>query len=375
MAGLGFSKSSSSSVGTASIPTSPNSGTVLGDSAAKSESVSNTYELLQDIHAKEYRELRGINAGVAALKDGITNSITRLFQSGGLELPPNLKTGTFSNAKALLPKDPIGQFILNGLFGTTKREVTGNGVILNAKNLADLMNGGEISGQQYTQITTTKKSWFSKKTTVSEVMGALDPEFTDALTKMFKGMGTSMLSMADQFGQDMTTAVNQYVIPGIKVNLFGMTADEMVKTLNNVISTQLDTMTTSIFGDLIAKYQKLGEGMFETATRLVAEKAVVLDAIDMVGSSFKGDAVEMADGLITLAGGIKEFQGLFQDYYSNFYTEAEQLANTTRRLIANLGDFGLMLPDTRTAYRDLVNAQQLDTEAGRERRPGAGGGT
>ncbi|NOV29162.1 tape measure protein [Methylomonas sp. ZR1] len=367
MAGLGFSKSSSSSVGTAAIPTSPDSGTVLGDPTAKSESVKNTYELLQDIHAKEYRELRGINAGVAALKEGITNSITRLFQSGGLQLPPNLNTGTFSNAKAILPKDPIGQFILNGLFGTTKREVTGNGVILNAKNLADLMNGGEISGQQYTQITTTKKSWFSKKTTVSEVMGALDPEFTDALTKMFKGMGTSMLSMADQFGQDMTTAVNQYVIPGIKVNLFGMTADEMVKTLNNVISTQLDTMTTSIFGSLIAKYQKLGEGMFETATRLVAEKAVVLDAIDMVGSSFKGDAVEMADGLITLAGGIKEFQGLFQDYYSKFYTEAEQLANTTRRLIANLGDFGLMLPDTRTAYRDLVNAQQLDTEAGRER--------
>ncbi|WP_446807953.1 tape measure protein [Methylomonas sp. 2BW1-5-20] len=368
MAGLGFSKSGTSSVGTATIPTSPDSGTVLGDPNAKSESINNTYQLLKDIHAKEYRELRGINAGVAALKQGITDSITRLFQSGGLQLPPNLNLGTVSNAKTILPtKDPIGQYLLNGLFGTTKREITGNGIYLNAANLAELMNGGQITGQQYTQITTTKKSWFSKKTTVSEIMAALDPQFTDALTKMFRGMGSSMLSMATEFGQDMTTAVNQYVIPGLKINLFGMTSDEMIKTLNNVLSTQLDTMTTQIFGALIAKYQKLGEGMFETATRLVAEKAVVLDAIDLVGSSFKGDAVEMADGLITLAGGIKEFQGLFQDYYSKFYSESEQLANTTRRLIANLGDYGLMLPDTRQAYRDLVNAQQLDTEAGRAR--------
>jgi hypothetical protein len=44
-------------------------GTILGDSTAKSESVDKTYNLLKDIHAEEYVELRGINQGVRDLKD------------------------------------------------------------------------------------------------------------------------------------------------------------------------------------------------------------------------------------------------------------------------------------------------------------------
>ncbi len=384
MAAIGFGvggsggKGAVSLVGTAAMPLSPTIGTVLGDPTAKSESINNTYELLKDIHAKEYRELRGINSGVAALKTGITDSITRLFQAGGLQVPAGLEWSK-SNVPQLnkLPADPVAKwaatgdpimkFIMGGLFGKTTAKVTGGGIYAGGTSLAELLAGGQLNAQQYTEITTTKKSWFSKKTTASEMLSALDHDFQTTLSKMFQGMGTSMMAMATEFGADMTNTVNNYVIPSLKVSLHGMSSDDMIKTLNNVLSTQLDTMTTQIFGSLIAKYQKLGEGLFETATRLVAEKAVVLDAIDMVGSSFKGDAVEMADGLITLAGGIKEFQGLFQDYYSKFYTEAEQLANTTRRLVANLGDFGLMLPDTRSAYRDLVNAQQLDTAAGRER--------
>jgi tape measure domain-containing protein len=381
MAGLGFSSSNSSAVGTAAIPTSPDSGTVLGDPTAKSESINNTYELLKDIHAKEYRELRGINSGVAALKTGITDSITRLFQAGGLQTPNVGPLGTFSNipsTKAMLDphlrmilsfttNDPVSKFLLKGIFGTTKREITGGGIYAGGTSLAELLAGGQISGRQYTEITTTKKSWFSKKTTVSEMLSSLDPEFQDSLSKMFRGMGTSMIAMATEFGADMTNAVNNYVIPSLKISLYGMSSEDMIKTLNNVLSTQLDTMTTAIFGSLIAKYQKLGEGLFETATRLVAEKAVVLDAIDLVGSSFKGDAVAMADGLVTLAGGIKEFQAQFQDYYSKFYSESEQLANTTRRLTQSLLDMNLILPDSRQAYRDLVNAQRLDTVAGRER--------
>lgn len=384
----GIGGSSTVRVGGAATSQAPTSGTVLGDPSAKSESINNTYRLLQDIHAKEYRELRGINSGVAALQTGITDSITKLFQSGGLKTP-NIAafsgvTGMASTMKSVLDGLswfwPVGKlpiisgimngitnFIIGGLFGKTTRSVTGGGIYVGGTSLAELLAGGQISGQQYTEITTTKKSWFSKKTTVSEILSALDPEFQSALSKMFRGMATSMMSMANEFGKDMTDAVNKYVIPGLKISLYGMTSDQMISTLNNVLSTQLDVMTTNIFGSLIAKYQKLGEGMFETATRLVAEKAVVLDAINLTGKTFSGDAVAMADGLVTLAGGIKEFQGLFQDYYRNFYSEAEQLANTTRRLKLSLSDYGLELPDTRQAYRDLVDAQNLDTEAGRVR--------
>lgn len=349
-------------------PDAADSGTVLGDPAAQSESINNTYELLQDIHAREYRELKGINAGISALKTGITDSVTLFFRNGGLAVPEVPGLGKFVNAKTILPtKDPIGQFLLNGLFGTTKKEVTGGGVIVGGNTIGSLLAGGQISGQQFTEITTTKKSWFSKKTTVSELLSAIDPEFQDTLSKIFRGMGTSLLAMAAEFGGDLTDSINNYVIPSLKISLFGLTSEQMIDKLNNILSTQLDNMTSAIFGSLIAQYQKLGEGLFETASRLVVQKAVVLDALDLTGKAFTGDAIAMADGLITLAGGIKEFQAQFQDYYGNFFSEAEQLANTTRRLVLNLSDLDLTLPDTRQAYRDLVEAQELDTAAGRER--------
>ncbi|MDP1527736.1 MAG: tape measure protein [Rhodocyclaceae bacterium] len=376
-AGAGTFQFGGSSVPKGQVPTSPDSGTVLGDPAAKSESISKTYTLLQDIHATEYRELRGINSGVAAMNQGITDSITKLFQAGGLQTPniPGLGTkmsgiGSFLTSIDPVNKmglDPIGKFILKGLFGTTKTSITGGGIYAGGNSLASILNGGDITAQQYTEITKTKKSWFSKSSKVSEVMGPVNAEFQDSLSLIFRGMGTSMLAMSSEFGDDMTNSINNYVIPKLKISLYGLSSEQMIKTLNNVLSTQLDTMTSAIFGSMIKKYQKLGEGMFETATRLVSEKAIVLDAIDLVGSSFKGDAIDMADGLVQLAGGIKEFQAQFDDYYRKFYSESEQLANTTRRLTASLADMNITLPDSRNAYRDLVNAQKLDTEAGRER--------
>jgi len=376
-AGAGTFQFGGSSVPKGLVPTSPDSGTVLGDPAAKSESISKTYTLLQDIHATEYRELRGINSGVAAMNKGITDSITKLFQAGGLQTPNISGLGTkMSGIGSFLTSidpvnkmglDPIGKFILKGLFGTTKTSITGGGIYAGGNSLASILNGGDISAAQYTEITKTKKSWFSKSSKVSEVMGPVNADFQDSLSEIFRGMGTSMLAMSTEFSDDMTSSINNYVIPKLKISLHGLSSDDMIKTLNNVLSTQLDTMTSAIFGSMIKKYQKLGEGMFETATRLVSEKAIVLDAIDLVGSSFKGDAIDMADGLVQLAGGIKEFQAQFDDYYRKFYSESEQLANTTRRLTASLADMNITLPDSRNAYRDLVNAQQLDTEAGRER--------
>ena len=397
MAGLGFSMlgggSSTKRIGSANIPTSPESGTVLGDSNAKSESIANSLTLLNDIGAHQLRELRGINAGVADLSKGITDSVTNLFKGGGLSamsVDSTAKlTGMGSIAKTMMSVgsavmtmglsaiagflpgvgdlvNGVFDFVLGGLFGKTTKAVTGGGVYLYPRQISQLLAGGNITGSQYTEITKTTKSWFSKKVKIYEVISGLNAEFTDGMSKVYRSMAESMMALSNEFGQDMSNAVNRYVIPGIKVSLHGQNAEQMAKTLNNVLSTQLDQMTSVIFGDLIERYQKLGEGMYQTAIRLVAEKAVILDALDLTGKTFTGDAIAMADGLIQLAGGIKEFQSKFEDYYSNFYSESERLSNTTRRLTLSLGDMNLQLPTSREGFRALVDAQDLNTTKGRE---------
>lgn len=366
MAALGFNAGGGATQVPAPVnPLSPDSGTVLGDSEAKSESISNTYTLLQDIHAKEFRELRGINDGVSALQKGITDSITLLFQKGGLKVPAAAlaQVGSFQSKTA---PTPIANFIMGGLFGKTKTKITDGGFYAGGNSIGSLLNGGQLSAQQYTEITKTKKSWFGSKSSVSEVMSNLDPEFRGSLTKIFKGMGTEMQRLTSTFGADMSASISNYVIPKMKVSLNGLTAEQMTKKLNNVLSTQMDKMTTTIFGSLIATYQQLGEGMYQTATRLFIEKALVLKAIDMTGGSFTGDAIAMADGLAQLAGGIEDFQAIFEDYYSRFYTDAEQLVQSTKNLSGIAIDLGVGLPATRTGYRDLINAQDLSTIAGRK---------
>lgn len=368
MAAIGFNTGAKGDIPVSGkIPDSPDSGTVLGDPTAKSDSINHVVTTLNDIHASEYRELRGINEGVQALQTGITNSITKLFQSGGLTTLTSLNLGKKVNMNGI--DNGIVKAIDEMLWGSVKREVTDQGIYAGGKQtIGALLGGANLSSNQFTEVTTTKKGGLfgSDSKRAEEIASALNPEFKSALTQIFKGMGQSMQSMAGTFGADMTDVINQYTIPKLKVSLFGLSADKMTTKLNNVLSTQMDKMTTNIFGGLIAQYQKLGEGMFETASRLASEKAVVLQALQVSGVGFGGDAVAMADGIVQLAGGLKEFQSQFQDYYSKFFTEAEQFSQAKDSLSSQLGDFGKPLPATRQAYRDLANAQDLNTIAGRK---------
>lgn len=132
---------------TPKLDTAPDSGTVLGDPTAQSDSIDNVYGLLQDIHAREYRELQGINQGVWNLKSGINSAVSNWFKSNNINPPAGLNLGKVSNVPKfqslfgnsgpnsynpdpilssiikLVTSDPLTKILLKGIFGTTKREV------------------------------------------------------------------------------------------------------------------------------------------------------------------------------------------------------------------------------------------------------------
>ncbi|WP_333708334.1 hypothetical protein [Ottowia beijingensis] len=59
-------------------------------------------------------------------------------------------------------------------------------------------------------------------------------------------------------------------------------------------------------------------------------------------------------------------QGAYSSYIQNFWTDAERADLMRAQIAADLGAVGLSLPETRDAFRGLVEAQDLSTEAGRE---------
>jgi hypothetical protein len=370
--------------GPASPPTSPDTGTVLGDPTAKSESIDKTYQLLKDIHADEYAELRGINSGIASLSTGITDVITRLFQAGGLStvnagangFKPNYGAIGSSTYAALnfanfgMGLDPVSKFLFNGIFGGKQTStVTAQGISTNATSLNDVVSGGNLIGQQFANIETkTDGGWFgSDKYSYRTQYSALDSDTQKALNGVFKSMGQTMLGLADNLGMGLSDRVKNYIIPGLTVDLKGLDGEAAAKKLNGVLSTALDTMSTSVFGDRLGQYQQLGEGMLETAVRVVAEIAVVEDALAKSGLSITGDAIAISDGLAQAAGGLKEFQKQFDSYYQKFYTDAERNVFTQKQLAGQLSDVNLLLPATRDGYRHLVEALNINNAADQER--------
>jgi hypothetical protein len=374
---------------------SPDTGTVLGDSSAKSNSINNVYELLKDIQADNYPVLKSIDQGISNLHSGITDVITRLFQAGGLNnvtAPESKMTGIASNTLLLnvalggwlgllaegLKKLPvigniisgIENFVFGGLFGGKQTSsITAQGIATSATPIADVMKGGNLSAQQFAQIQTkTSGGWFGKdKFSSRTVYTELDMATQKALNGVFKSMGTTMFGLADQLGTGLSDRVKNYIIPALTVDLKGLDGEAAAKKLNGVISAALDNMASTVFGDIIGQYQQLGEGMLETAVRIVSEVAVVKDALGKSGLAIAGDVIAISDALVQAAGGLKEFQKAFDNYYQAFYTDAERNVFSQKLLNEQLQEVNLTLPSTRENYRKLIESLNINNAADAER--------
>ena len=82
--------------------------------------------------------------------------------------------------------------------------------------------------------------------------------------------------------------------------------------------------------------------------------------------NLKNLSFDAAAGLVELAGGLDTLTGQLQSYYSNYYSTAEQSTQTLSNISAALATVGLSLPDSKEAFRKLVESQDLSTEAGRK---------
>ena len=194
----------------------------------------------------------------------------------------------------------------------------------------------------------------------------LDAGTKKAMTDVFSSISTTMLGLADNLGLGLSDRVKNYIIPQFTVDLKGLSGEDAAKKLNGVISTALDTMSNSVFGDILGQYQQLGEGMLETAVRVVAEVAVVKDALDSSGIYLADNTIAIADSIAQAAGGLKEFQTQFAAYFDKFYSDTEKTAKAQSTLAMQLNSVNLALSANREAYRKQVEAIDVTTEAGQK---------
>ena len=122
------------------------------------------------------------------------------------------------------------------------------------------------------------------------------------------------------------------------------------------------------------KLQKAGESSLDTLTRLATSLAATNGVFETLGHSMYAASLQggdMADKLVELFGGVEKFTAASADYFAKFYSAEEQREAARKQLEKQLATVDIKLPsidatDARAQYRKLVEAQDLNTEAGRK---------
>jgi hypothetical protein len=435
--------------GTSNLPASTRLGAEAG---VGSESITRSYDLLQDTYSMEYRELTRIWKEIRNLDSGLKGLVTSILRTGtgGISVPvgglgstPGTVEGIYNTFTDML--GPLTEFFsfatlglnkilgvnnwissaLGSVFGgSTTKKVTQSGLALGEQSVADLLAGEGMDAQAYARIRTQKSGgWFSSGSTSYKWKYAeLDSDVRNMIDKVYQGMAGSLVELSRGLGVDVQKAL-EYVFSAEKLDLKGLSGEALNKKLSDYFSNVADKAADALFGDLIRKYQKLDEGLMETAVRLITNKEVVLNILRMtnqqitvsatnlqlsqrvvskewlawnenqkkfggvIGAFIKTSMLEPAkyieqygmvtenatmqtiaitEALVELAGGLDKLQEAANAYYNNFFSDTEKATLIQEQLTEALGDMEMAMPKTRMEYRALIEEQNLMTEEGRE---------
>jgi hypothetical protein len=239
---------------------------------------------------------------------------------------------------------------------------------MKAKEMRDFgiegsITGGDASGREF-------QDWFQKgglfrSNKSGTNYSALDADLGTALGMGAKGILQQTQAWATALKLPAESLAG--VTTSFKVKL---TSDE--KANQEAIAGVLKNYSQALenrFTAVLAPFQRSEETISDTLQRLASSLGTINPALELLGLtmySTSAAGANMASQLADAFGGLENFTQATAGYYAEFYSEAERTAKTTAQLTETLGGLGVALPTTRDAYRQLVEAQDLNTEAGRK---------
>ncbi|MFS2004606.1 phage tail length tape measure family protein [Duganella sp. CT11-25] len=367
-------------------------GSVFGDSSAKSDSIARSIELAATNSSIELTHTAGMLASLKAIENSIGGLGNLLVRGSGLT--GEVSGGSKSAAENLVNNDTF-QLAFGGVIGLAfskldqalggfggklassifggKVTALDTGITANAASLAAIMSGG-LNAQQYTDIKKSGGLFHSDK--YDSPKTDLGAEANDQFAKVILGLSNSVKTAAELLGaggDEFTERLNSFVVDIGKISLKDMDGEEIQAALEAVFSKVGDDMARFAV-DGLESFQKVGEGYFETLTRIATDYANVDSILESLGGSFGQTgmaSIEARERLIDLNGGIDELASQTSSFADNFLTEAERLAPVQKYVTEQLAAMGLQSLDTSEKFKEytleLVNSGALATEAGAQR--------
>ena len=319
--GVAFGGSSVSSVNM-SAPVNTGTGTVLGDSEAVSESITKSLEILEDFAEPQYQTLQSMNKYLANISNALAGVSSLLIKQGGFAFgagftPINtttqnvklsnsfIKTMDFltNPAGGLLDKIlPLGSGngvigglinkVLGSVFGKTSvsRKMTDSGIYFGKQLLTNAIENFNGSAYQTIKTTTSKKSLFSSSssTTIKDYFKALDSETSRQFSLVLGGLYDTVLQAGtalDKTSEQTAQSLSGFIVSIGKISLKGKTGQQIQESLTNIFGKLGDQIATTAF-PLLIPFQKVGEGLFQTMTRVATGMEEARFYIERLGVTF-----------------------------------------------------------------------------------------
>lgn len=374
-------------------------GTLLGMANEKSDSIAQSIQNLGDlsgdvlnVNRGMYMSLQSIDAGI----NGIASGFARQFGVSGygsMNIKEYSKAGVTRLGDTRLFKelergaaklDIIGGDIITGLAGgimdginkavySKSKKVIDSGIQFAGNTLAQILADGAVDAFAYADIKTTKKILGIKtstkvKTQQEDLNDVLLGQFAD----VFSGAGDALEQAADIFGLDFDNYINRLVIDPQKLSLKDLEGDALTKEIESFFSATLDNWAGVLTdgSNVLKEFQQVGEGAFETVIRLASELNTFnsyANALNLNFSLVGFAAVDASQSIAEAAGGFDQLNASLSGYYENFFSDSER-ASAQMELLSNaLKEIGInTVPDSREAFRALIESIDLSTEAGQK---------
>ncbi|WCT75040.1 hypothetical protein PQ455_07445 [Sphingomonas naphthae] len=367
-------------------------GTVLGDSDAKSESLLRSIDMLRDVEDATLNVSRSMLNSLRSIESRISGLSSLLVRTGSIDgASAGVETGFNSSLSGglvgsalfgslglinnTIGKLPIVGGIINGVTGVikslfgTKTTVVGGGIYGNGQTIGDILSNG-FDAQTYSDIQKKKKFLgITSGTSYSTVFGgAVDDDITNQFALILRGFNDTIIAAAGPLGAStsaISDTLSHFVVDIGKIDLQGLSGTEIQEKLEAVFGAAADGMAAAAFPGL-ERFQKVGEGAFETLVRVASTVEQVDATFQRLGVTTTSLGVDIDMAVAGLFDTVGDFTGAADDYFRTFYSEAEQTAAKALQMGRAFNSLGLTMPDTLAGFRQLVEAQDLATAAGQQ---------
>lgn len=358
---------------------SQGTGSVLGNSSAKSESISKSLQIMERNSGLGLAQGNMMVTYLRAMATGISGMASLVVRTAGVTggyqadqmggLTTYVQKNLFSKFDPLLGGfiNKIGGKVGNAIFGG-KKSVTDTGFAMEKDTLGGMLANG-VKAYQYTDVKKDGGAFHSNK--YSTDWKDLPAEANAQFGKIIASMASLLTEAGDVLGiggDAFTAKLRTFVIDINKMSFKDMTGDEVQKAIENIFSTLGDDMARFAIEGL-DKFTKVGEGYLETVARVVNDLIQVREVFAVLGKPFSltgTAAITASESLIEAAGGLEKLTGGTQFFVDNFMTEAERLAPVAKFLSVEMNKLGLAGVVTRDQFKDVVLGLDLTSDAGQK---------